>query len=165
MGKIFLRLFLTICLISFSFESCNSNCNDCHKYSSDQNNMQCITCKNNLNILYNTTNCVTHSEYINYYENKTDFILYPCFLVDENCYECDPYLTSEGKCLSCLQGFKYDNETNKCQKCQENEFSIIKGDFSNCKNPFEDLFCDLYKTDCKDSENLEIICPDDANIF
>ena len=33
-------------------------------------------------------------------------ILYPCSIfADENCYECDPYLTIDGICLSCLQGF------------------------------------------------------------
>ena len=138
MVKYLLRLLLAILSISSLFESCNSNCKECHKYSTDRDNMQCISCEKNLNILYNTTNCVEPSKYKNYYINKTDLILYPCSIfADENCYECDPYLTIDGICLSCLQGFKYDKDTNKCQKCQENEFSIIKGDFNNCKQPFK----------------------------
>ena len=167
MVKFLLRLLLAILSISScSSKTCNNHCLDCHKYSTDTDDMQCISCQENLNILYNTTNCVEPSRYLNYYKNQTDLILYPCsFIADENCYECDPYLTTAGICLSCLQGFKYNNDTNKCQKCQENEFSIIKGDFNKCKRPFTDLFCDLYKTYCEVPETENIICPDEAYIF
>ena len=95
----------------------------------------------------------------------TDLVLYPCSLIDNKCYECEPSLRTEGKCLSCTPGYKYNNITNFCEECKGNEFPIIVGDFDNCQYPFVDSYCDLYTTYCNHSENEEIICPDKAPIY
>ena len=83
----------------------------------------------------------------------------------ESCYECDPYSENKGICLSCNQGFKFNNDTQECQKCQENEIPIIISDFEGCKENFSLSYCDKYITYCKTLENKEIICPDEAPIF
>ena len=114
----------------------------------------------------NTSKCVYPSIYKNYYLNKTDLHLYPCSLYkDTNCYECDPYLNNEGICLSCIQGYQFNMNKNKCEKCKYNEYGIVRGNFYQCTQPFKDFYCDLYTTTCISKENDEIICPDDAPFY
>ena len=126
---VFLEVLLTILLISFSLEDCNSNCETCLEYTTDNENMQCITCNKNLFFIVNTTNCVEIKNYLDYYFNMTDQKLYPCSLFEgTNCYECNPFLNSSGICLSCKRGYKYNNETKECIKCGEKEYAIIIND-------------------------------------
>ena len=161
-----IKIYIAIFLISISFEGkCHEECKECFEYSDDDNYMKCITCNNDVMLLYNTTNCVNELKYKDYYINLTDLVLYPCSLIDNKCYECEPSLRTEGKCLSCKPGYKHNNITNICEKCKENEFPIILGDFDNCQYPFVDSYCDLYTTYCNSSENEEIICPDKAPIY
>ena len=166
MSKLNYKFILIIFLFSLSVESCHQNCKECYKNSNDNKNMKCISFKDDFKFIFNTSNCVNASFYPNYYLNKTDSVLYPCSLFSkENCYECDPYLENNGICLSCNQGFKFNNDTQECQKCQENEIPIIISDFEGCKENFSLSYCDKYITYCKSSENKEIICPDEAPIF
>ena len=161
---IFLKLILEILLFSFSL-NCFRNCDKCYDDNYTEKDMRCISCDNGYNMVYNTSNCVLPNEYTNYYLNETDLHLYPCSLFSNyNCYECDPYSDKEGICLSCLQGYKYNEDKNICEKCGDNEYSIIKGDFTKCRNSYTD-FCDLYVTYCNYSENEDIICPDETPFF
>ena len=161
-----MELIIAFILISFSYEDCYDNCKTCFENSLDFKNMKCIKCKDDLNVIFNTFNCDYKEYYLNYYLNKSDSILYPCSLLEnQNCYECDPYLNTKGKCLSCNKGFIFNNETNECQRCKENEIPIIKGDFYNCNTTNKYEYCDLYKTECIASENSKIICPDDAPFY
>ena len=122
-----MELIIAFILISFSYEDCYDNCKTCFENSLDFKNMKCIKCKDDLNFIFNTFNCDYKEYYLNYYLNKSDSILYPCSLLEnQNCYECDPYLNTKGKCLSCNKGFIFNNETNECQRCKENEIPIIK---------------------------------------
>ena len=169
MSAIILNIFLEFLLISSTLEdNCHRYCKSCLKYSSDDYDMKCTSCINNYYFLFNSSNCVSKEYYSNYYINQTDLILYPCSsILDTNCYECDPYLDSTGKCLSCIPGYKYNNETNECEKCKENEFPVILSNFDNCINISSDhQYCDLYTTYCKPLENNEeIVCPDEAPFF
>ena len=113
----------------FSLEDkkrCYEDCKSCYEYSEDNLNQKCITCNEDLYLIYNTSNCESMDIHKNYYLNKTDSKLYPCELFKENhCYECDSTLQTKGICLSCIQGYEFNNETNECEKCKENEFRAI----------------------------------------
>ena len=166
MEVFFILEFLLIFYFSYEGDPCHYSCKKCTEYSDDNNNQKCISCKDGTFFVFNTSNCEDLSEYVNYYLNKTDLILYPCdFLNGSNCYECDPYLNSTGKCLSCNQGYKFNSETNECEKCKKNEYSIIINDFSGCHGKYFQSYCDKYITECKPLENDEIICPEKAPIF
>ena len=99
-----------------------------------------------------------------YYLNITDQILYPCSNFKSNCYECEHLGENRGKCLSCQKGYMYNNVTNECQKCNQNEFPVIITDFFNCKRSKVGK-CDLYITNCLPKINNKIICPEEAPIF
>ena len=89
-------------------KNCYEDCETCYEKSDDKYNMKCITCIDGLFILFNTSNCVNKSHYADYYLNLTENIIYPCsFLNENNCYECDPYLNTTSKCLSCQRGYIY----------------------------------------------------------
>ena len=164
---VFLEALLTILLISFSLEDCNSNCETCLEFTTDNENMQCITCNKNLFFIVNTTNCVEIKNYLDYYFNKTDQKLYPCSLFEgTNCYECNPFLNSSGICLSCKRGYKYNNETKECIKCGEKEYAIIINDFDGCSREYQNIFCDKYITSCIPYEKEEeITCTEEAPIY
>ena len=127
-------LILEILFFSVASEYCHQNCYECIEYSDNENDMKCISCKdNNTFLIYNTTNCEYKEKYKNYYLNKSDSNLYPCSLFENtNCYGCDPYLNSSGICLSCIQGYKYNEDNNTCEPCYSNEYPIIKGNNETC---------------------------------
>ena len=161
-----IKIFFIMLLFSYSLEECHSNCKDCYDLSLDDANMKCLSCIDGLYFIFNTSNCVNRIYYVNYYLNETDNKLYPCsFFEGSNCYECDPYSINKGKCLSCERGYKYNDETKECLKCEESEYPIIKNDFYGCQGNFENTFCNKYVTYCQPLENEEIICPDEAPIF
>ena len=164
MLSIIIKLVLEILLFSFSL-NCFPDCNECYDDDGSEKDMKCTSCFNNSYMIYDTSNCVLPDEYKNYYLNKTDLNLYPCSLfVNDNCYECDPYLDNEGLCLSCAQGYKFNEDKNTCEQCEDNEYSIIKASFSECRGTYS-VYCDLYTTSCNNSENGEIICPDEVPFF
>ena len=160
-------LIILLILIPLSFEICHENCKFCKEFNYNFFNMKCISCIDGLNLIFNTTICDSKIYYPNYYLNITDNILYPCSLFEnQNCYECNPYLETSGKCLSCNKGYIFDNKSNECKKCNNNEIPIIKENFYGCKNPFDLLSCNLFITNCNKSDNNEeIICPKDAPFF
>ena len=161
-----IHIFLIILLFSFSLEDCHSNCKKCYDLSLDNEDMKCLTCLDGLYFIFNTSNCVNRIYYVNYYLNETDNKLYPCsFFEDSNCYECNPNSNSKGICLSCNRGYKYNNDTKECLKCEENEYPIIINDFDGCQGKFENTYCNKYVTHCQPLENEEIICSDEAPIF
>ena len=161
-----LKCMLEILLISFSFEQCYPNCEDCIDFSYESKDMKCTSCIAGFFFIFNTSNCEEKSKFPNYYLNKTDNILYPCsFFAERHCYECDPYLDTKGICLSCERGYEYNKDTNECEQCGENEYSIILSDFDNCFYYCNYGYCDKYITFCDLIENDETICPDNAPIF
>ena len=162
-----MEFYLIILLIPLSFEICHENCEFCKELNYNFFNMKCISCIDGLNLIFNTTICDSKIYYPNYYLNITDNILYPCSLFEnQNCYECNPYLETSGICLSCNKGYVFDNTTNECKKCNNNEIPIIKQNFYGCKRPFDLLSCNLFITYCNKSDNNEeIICPNDAPFF
>ena len=163
---IFTKFLLLILLFSFSLEECHSNCQNCIEYSNNNEDMKCTSCASGLYFIFNTSNCDYKYNYVNYYLNETDNKLYPCsLLVNSNCYECNPYLNTSGKCLSCERGYIYNSDTNECIKCKENEYAIIINNFDGCHGSFQFSFCDKYITYCFNLENENIICPDGAPIF
>ena len=164
---LFILLILDLLSIALLDDICHEKCKTCKILSIDSTNMTCLSCRDNLYFQVNTSNCVNMEDYPSYYLNKTDNILYPCSLFNSNCYECDPYMNNTGICLSCNQGYKYNNITNECEKCNEDEFPVIISDFFNCKRGMVGN-CNLYITYCKSiktNEINEIICPDEAPIF
>ena len=163
-----LKEILLFILIKFSLEECHRSCNECFDIEYDVSNMQCISCKSGLYLLYNTTNCYPATWYNDYYINQTDRVLYPCSLIrDTNCYECNPFKPNAqtgGICLSCLPGYEYNKNTKKCLKCQENDYAYILNDFNRCSNSYQEYFCGKYITTCKSSLE-EITCPDELPFF
>ena len=159
-------IFLILNVISFAIfdENCHENCQTCKEFSMDSTNMKCLSCKINFNFLFNTSNCVDKDDYPSYYLNITDQILYPCSNFKSNCYECEMLTENRVKCLSCEKGYKYNNDTNECQKCSQNEFPVIITNFFNCKISKVGN-CDLYITKCLPKKNNKIICPEEAPIF
>lgn len=63
---------------SFTFEYCYDRCKTCSAFSNNYLDMKCLSCIDNYYFLYNTSNCVDRENYLNYYINKTNNILYPC---------------------------------------------------------------------------------------
>ena len=159
-------IFLILNLISLTLfeENCHEKCKTCNGYSLDSTNMKCLSCKINLYFLFNTSNCVDKDDYPSYYLNITDQILYPCSNFQSNCYECEHLSENIGQCLSCEKGYKYNDITNKCQKCNQDEFPVVISNFFNCKRSKVGK-CDLYITNCLPKENSEIICPEEVPIF
>ena len=158
--------FLILNFISFALfdDNCHEKCQTCKEFSLDSTNMKCLSCKNNLNFLVNTSNCVDKDDYPSYYLNITDQILYPCSNFKSNCYECEQFNENSGKCLSCEKGYKYNDNLQECQKCNQDEFPVIITNFFNCKKSKVGK-CDLYITKCIPKNNNQIICPEEAPIL
>ena len=165
--KLIIIFILKIILFSLS-QSCNPKCKTCYDDSTSEKdvNMRCITCASGLFFIFNTTNCANSTHYPDYYLNTTDFKLYPCSIFEKsNCYECDPYLDTEGKCLSCKKGYIFNNETKECKKYDQDEYAIIINDFDNCFGYIEPSYCDKFITYSKKIGSGDIICPEEAPIF
>ena len=165
--KLIIIFILKIILFSLS-QSCNPKCKTCYDDSTSEKdvNMRCITCASGLFFIFNTTNCANSTHYPDYYLNTTDLKLYPCSIFEEsNCYECDPYLNTEGICLSCNKGYIFNNETKECKKYEQDEYAIIINDFDNCFGYIEPSYCDKFITYSKKIGSGDIICPEEAPIF
>ena len=162
-----IKLLIIFLIIPHSFEDCHKSCKTCYDIEFNNTNMQCKSCQKGLNLLFKTTNCVNPKWYINYFINKTDSTLYPCSLLNNNCYECNPYNNTKGKCLSCNKGYKYNQQTEECIKCDEDtEYAYIVNDFYGCHIKDSENFCNKFITYCKNKNSLENIkCPDELPFF
>ena len=124
--KFIITISIIFKLLSFSFEICHQYCEYCNGEYYNDTNMQCTSCITGRYLIFNTTNCVLATDYPNYYINRWNEVLYPCSsFIGENCYECNPYLNTKGKCISCIRGFVFNNETNEYQRCNNNEIPIV----------------------------------------
>ena len=140
--------------------NCHNNCKECIEYSSDDNDMKCISCKNDYIMIFNTQNCLNTNNYLNYFLYNN--YLYPCSFLNSACYECDPYIIDyniDNICQSCMPGYIYNNNLKKCETCKENKYPIIIENFDSCKDIYTKN-CKLYITNCIDLKNntLENIC-------
>ena len=142
-----------------STKPCHDNCKECTEYSSDEQNMKCISCKNDFIMIFGTNNCVNIHKYPNYFI-YLDY-LYPCSSLSSSCYECNPYLSDYiyDICLSCIPGYIYNKEIKRCEACKENEYPISIENFDNCIDAYSQN-CELYTTYCISlkNEELEKIC-------
>jgi hypothetical protein len=88
---------------------CNSHCKICKEYSEDDNNQNCISCKNENNVLYKE-NCLNDCP--NGYYKK-----------DKKCYECDKSCSScrdnPNYCTSCINGKYLDELEHTCLNCSK----------------------------------------------
>ena len=140
-------------------EACHENCMECTEYSSDDQNMKCISCKSGFRMISDTQNCVNAKEYPNYFIYLES--LFPCSLLGSTCYECDPFLSGyiNDACLSCMPGYIYDEKNKRCEACKENEYPISFENFYSCKDA-NFLNCQLHTTYCipLKNEELERLC-------
>ena len=164
------------CFLIFNLFSFEQKTEDTSGYEDTYENLaeelteENIPCEKGLYLMYNSSNCESMDTHKNYYLNSSDSKLYPCELFkDKHCYECDPDLLdyTHGICLSCIQGYEFNEMTKECEKCKENEFPIILNDFLDCEGQNENTVCQKYTTICSplESETREIICPYEAPIF
>ena len=140
-------------------EVCHENCQECTDYSSDDQNMKCISRKNGFTMIIDTQNCVNKKEYPSYFLYFDRLV--PCSFLDSFCYECDPLLFNNinDACLSCMPGYIYDKKNKRCEACKENEYPIGIQNFYSCKD-VNTLNCHLYTTYCISlkNEELEKLC-------
>ena len=140
-------------------EVCHKNCKECTEYSSDAQNMKCISCKNGFTMILDTQNCVNTKEYPSYFLYLDRLV--PCSFLDSFCYECDPFLSNNinDACLSCMLGYIYDKKNKRCEACKENEYPISIKNFYSCRDA-NTLNCQLYTTYCLSlkNEELEKLC-------
>ena len=150
-----------------SIKLCYKNCKECIDYSSDPQNMKCISCKNGFTMIFGTQNCVNAKEYPNYFI-YLDYIL-PCSSLISSCYECDPFLSDNinDSCISCKPGYLYNNIIKRCETCKENEYPISIQKFDSCRDAnFPN--CELYTTYCiplKNEEQEEICEKNNFNFY
>ena len=138
-----------------SIKICHPNCKECIKYSSDNKDMKCISCKDNLYMMYGTQNCVNVNKYSGYFIYLK--YLYPCSSLSSSCYECDPYLSDYfyDQCISCMPGYIYNEKIKICETCKEDEYPITIEKFDSCKDIYT-LNCELYITKCIPLKNIEL---------
>lgn len=90
---------------------CHDNCEQCSSYSEDNNNQNCISCKNERLFIENG-NCVKKCQK-DYYLNEKE-----CIKCDESCETCNK---DKDNCTSCSKGKYLDNitDTYMCKNCNE----------------------------------------------
>ena len=141
------KIVLFFLLFVLSSQACFQNCENCTEYSTDEQNMKCLSCKEGFNMVLDTQNCVDKSEYPKFFTFQG--FLCPCSELNEICYECDPFLlnVNTGVCLSCSPGYKYNALINNCEACRSNEYPFIIEKFDSCRY-HSSKNCDLYTTIC-----------------
>ena len=105
------------CDINYKYENgncilkCHDYCEKCSMYSTDINNQQCTSCKNNLYL--QKGNCVEKCS------NKYFLIDKQCRKCDNSCESCDK---ASNNCTSCINGKYIDNSTQTylCKNCSDN---------------------------------------------
>ena len=142
-----------------SIITCHENCKECTDYSSDYQNMKCISCKDGFNMIFGTQNCVDAKKFPNFFI-YLDY-LYPCSIFSFTCYECDPFLSKyiDNSCINCIPGYIFNEKSKRCETCKENEYPICVQNFDSCRDAYS-LNCELYTTYCISlkNEKLEKIC-------
>ena len=111
------KIFIFLLLFALSSQACHENCEECYTDSDDDEDMECITCKEGFSKVFTTDNCVDKLEYPTYFLYLN--YLCPCSILNTKCYECDPFLIGDNDdiCLSCYPGFKYNDMTSACEAC------------------------------------------------
>ena len=134
-------------LFSLSLQACHNNCKECLEYSSDDQNMKCISCKKGFSLLLGTQNCVDKMQYPSYFK-FLDY-LFPCDLLSDSCYECEASIENyvNEACLTCIPGYKLNEQTKTCETCEIDEYPIIIENFDSCMNAYNQN-CELYITNC-----------------
>ena len=116
--------------------------------------MKCLTCKDGLYGIYQTENCVNKTKYPDYF--IYEIVIVPCSLFNTRCYECDIFLSDNNRyiCLSCNPGFIFNETTNECEMCRDDDYPIIVENFNGCIDS-ESKYCKLYKTYCNSLKKEE----------
>ena len=141
------KIFIFLLLFALSSQACHKNCEECYSPSDDDEDMECITCKEGFSKVLTTDNCVDKLEHPTYFL-YLDYLC-PCSILNTKCYECDPFLIDDNDdiCLSCFPGFKYNDMTSACEPCNANEYPITMENFEGCMDP-SSRNCELYITNC-----------------
>ena len=154
-----IKIFIFFLLLTLSLQDYYDKCAEWSENSADAQNIECISCKDGFFMIYNNDNCVDKMEYPNYFLFSDK--LYPCSIVSDSCYECDPFSEDniDDMCLSCIPGYKYNKTTRGCQTCNENEYPITNENFDGCNASYSQN-CELYITYCNSFyiEEHEKIC-------
>ena len=113
-------------VIRYRFEiDCFSSCASCYRFSNNEADHQCITCKNNYYFLEGTRNC--YKELDNHYLDESTNTLKSCSI---NCATCSAGPIVELKkmnCLSCKPGYQLYESTN-CLSCPK----YVNYDLTEC---------------------------------
>ena len=118
------------------FHKCYDTCEKCLMGGTDDNNQNCINCKNNYYKLNGTNNCYNEDILNNGYYLK-DNLFFPC---EENCLTCsDKKIIINGlesnNCLSCdktNKGLYLVNELNNCEPLEFKENGYYLEEDLNC---------------------------------
>ena len=114
-------------------KKCFENCDGCLAESEDINNQYCDECKENYYFVVSTLNCLP-KDTPHYYFDENDEELAPCY---EDCNTCDNSgIFDEMNCLSCYDGFIYNQTSKNCIKCPK----YINYEHTNCINEIPNGF-------------------------
>ena len=153
----FYFIFIKLLIIQKIICNCFDRCETCSSKGINIYNQFCDICKNNTYLIENTQNCFYKYEQPNYYID-TSQKLKQC---PSSCYECLD--NSMDSCISCIRGYFYNKETNKCMQCPINEYIYILDGVENCKDKDENgnnIYCNLKITECSGKTLLEEMeCP------
>ena len=138
---------------------CNSHCKTCKGYSENDNDQNCISCKNENDVLYkgNCLNACPNGYYKKFKE---------CYECDKSCSSCND---NPNYCTSCVEG-KYLNESKhtclncyeKCETCtkfeeNENHNCLSRKKSSNYKYLFNNNCVEKYPNNTSLIDNECII--------
>ena len=89
---------------------CNSHCKTCKGYSENDNDQNCISCKNENDVLYkgNCLNACPNGYYKKFKE---------CYECDKSCSSCND---NPNYCTSCVEGKYLDESKHTCVNCSDN---------------------------------------------
>ena len=153
----FYFIFIKLLVIQKIICNCFNRCETCSSKGINISNQFCDICKNDTYLIENTQNCFYKYEQPNYYID-TSQKLKQC---PSPCYECQA--NSVNICLSCIRGYFYNKESNKCEQCPINEYIYILDGVENCQYKDENeynIYCNLKITKCSGKTILkEIECP------
>ena len=121
-------------------QKCHNNCDKCSMYSTDINNQQCTSCKNET-LFLQEGNCVDKCS--NNY-----------FLIDKNCEKCDNSCETCNKisnnCTSCKNETLFLQDGNCVENCSNNYFLIDKN-CQKCDDSCET--CNKISNNCTSCKN------------
>ena len=150
-------IFIKLLTIQKIICNCFNRCETCSSKGINISNQFCDICKNDTYLIENTQNCFYKYEQPNYYLD-TSQKLKQC---PSPCYECLDI--SENNCISCIRGYFYNKETNKCEQCPINEYIYILDGVENCQYKDENgnnIYCNLKFTECSGKSIFEEMeCP------